>query len=311
MGDGDDSDNFLQVLVFRGTRRACAELSLVFEARSVPFALADEGDAWSLSVPPDTADRALEELRRYSSERRSFARRGLEREALSSRKPFGGSVAGSAGFALVLFLVAYAVGDGTFGVDWVAAGALQVPTPGQPIELWRAVTALTLHQSPEHLFSNLGFGIAGGILCTRLFGYGIGWLGILAAGVLANLVEMGIGPQGHAAIGASTAVFASIGLLSGYAWRQRLTLSERWLYRWAPLIGGISLLAALGAGDEHVDVLGQLLGFVTGVLLGWLYALAGVPRSRRAAPQNLAAGVGACLILGGWVMALWVAGARH
>jgi membrane associated rhomboid family serine protease len=73
----------------------------------------------------------------------------------------------------------------------------------------------------------------------------------------------------------------------------------------------VSLLAALGAGSEHVDVLGHLLGFLVGVVLGWVYALAGIPRTRHAAPQNLAAGIGALLIVGGWVMALGVAGARH
>jgi membrane associated rhomboid family serine protease len=307
----DDPDLQPSVLVFRGTRRACAELSLVFEARDVPYELAEEGASWALCVAPEFAARARDELRRYSRERRSDAQRQREREELSSRKPFGGAYAGSLGYALVLFLVAYAVGDSTFGIDWVEAGALQVPAPGHAMELWRAITSLTLHQSPDHLFSNLAFGIAGGVLCTRLFGYGIGWLGILVAGILANLVEMGVGPQGHAAIGASTAVFGSIGLLSGYAWRQRLTLRERWLYRWAPLIGGVSLLAALGAGSEHVDVLGHLLGFLVGVVLGWVYALAGIPRTRHAAPQNLAAGIGALLIVGGWVMALGVAGAQH
>ena len=308
---GDDPGLLPAVLVFRGTRGACAELCLLFESRDVPYALADEGGSWSLSVAPEVAAQAREELRRYSGERRSFARRRREREELASRRPFGGTVAGSLGFALVLLLVAYAVGDNTFGLDWVAAGALQVPAAGLHPEGWRAITALTLHQGPEHLFSNLAFGIAGGVLCTRLFGYGIGWLGILAAGILANLVEMNIGPLGHAAIGASTAVFGSVGLLSGYAWRQRLTLRERWLYRWAPLIGGVSLLATLGAGGEHVDVLGHLLGFLAGLLLGWLYALAGVPRSRRAAPQNLAAAIGALLIVGAWAAALIVASAQH
>ena len=123
-------------------------------------------------------------------------------------------------------------------------------------------------------------------------------------------MEMLIAPSGYSAIGASTAVFGSIGLLSGYAWRQRLTLRERWLYRWTPLIGGVSLLALLGAGGEHVDVLGHLLGFLTGVLLGSGFALAGIPRSRRAAPQNLAAGAGAALIVAAWWAGLRAAGAQ-
>jgi membrane associated rhomboid family serine protease len=298
------------VTVFRGSRAGCDELGLVFEATALPHTVAQDGAEWALNVAPECATRAFEEMQRYAAERSLFAARQRERSGLQERKPFGGATAGAAGYALVLLLVAYGVGDSPFSVDWVAAGALKAPDPGQHLQWWRALTALTLHQSPEHLLSNLVFGIAGGVLCTRLFGYGIGWLGILVSGVLANLVEMSIAPLGYSAIGASTAVFGSVGLLSGYAWRQRLTLRERWLYRWTPLMGGISLLALLGAGGEHVDVLGHLLGFLAGLLLGWGYALAGVPRNRRAAPQNLAAGAGTALIVAAWGAALWAAGAQ-
>ena len=298
------------VTVFRGSRLSCNERSLVFEATALPYDLLEEGPAWVLNVAPEVAERALDELDRYATERTLFAARLRERSDLQARKPFGGATAGAIGYAMILFLAAYGAGDSSFGVDWVSAGALQARSAGLHTEWWRAFTALTLHMSAEHLLSNLAFGIAGGVLCTRLFGYGMGWLGILMAGVFANALEMSIVPAGFHAIGASTAVFASVGLLSGYAWRQRLTLRERWLYRWTPLLGGISLLALLGAGGEHVDVLGHLLGFLMGLLFGWGYALAGIPRNRRAAPQNLAAAMGAALIVAAWGVALWSAGAQ-
>jgi rhomboid protease GluP len=299
------------VTVFRGSRVACDELGLMFEATALPYTLAEDGSMWAISIAPEFAARAHDEMQHFAAERSLFAARQRERRGLQARVPFGGAVAGAAGYAVVLLLVAYGVGDSPFSVDWVAAGALKASPSGQHLEWWRALTALTLHQSPEHLLSNLVFGAAGGVLCTRLFGYGIGWFGILISGVLANTVEMSIAPAGYSAIGASTAVFGSVGLLSGYAWRQRLTLRERWLYRWTPLMGGVSLLALLGAGGEHVDVLGHLLGFLAGLLLGWGYALAGVPRNRRAAPQNLAAGAGAALIVAAWWAALRAAGAQY
>jgi rhomboid protease GluP len=297
------------VTVFRGSRPACDERALVLEATALPYEVAAEEACWALNVAPEIAARARDELARYATERTLFAARQRERSGLQDRRPFGGALAGAIGYALALFLVAYGVGDSSFGVDWVAAGALKAAPSGLVPEWSRAFTALTLHQSAEHLLSNLVFGIAGGVLCTRLFGYGIGWLGILLAGAIANVVEMSIAPAGYSAIGASTAVFASVGLLSGYAWRQRLTLRERWLYRWTPLLGGISLLALLGAGGEHVDVLGHFLGFLTGLALGFGFALVGIPRSRRAAPQNLAAAAGAVLIVAAWSVALWSAGA--
>ena len=89
-----------------------------------------------------------------------------------------------------------------------------------------------------------------------------------------------ISPASHRAVGASTAVFAALGLLVGFAWRHGLTLRDRFKYAYGPVFGGVALLALLGAGDQHVDVLAHALGFVAGVATGWLYSRLGVPRSR-------------------------------
>jgi membrane associated rhomboid family serine protease len=63
-------------------------------------------------------------------------------------------------------------------------------------------------------------------------------------------------------------------------------------------------LALLGAGNEHVDVLGHLLGFSSGTLLGWVYARAGVPRSRRRVWQVAAGAVTLGLLGVAWLAAL-------
>jgi membrane associated rhomboid family serine protease len=107
-------------------------------------------------------------------------------------------------------------------------------------------------------------------------------------------------------VGASTAVFAALGLLSGMAWRQRLTLRERLWYRWAPLIAGICLLTLLGAGNAHVDVLGHALGFLFGLAVGWIYIRTGMP-GYRGPRRQLVAGFGAVLAIG----ACWFLALRH
>jgi hypothetical protein len=43
----------------------------------------------------------------------------------------------------------------------------------------------------------------------------------------------------------------------------------------------VCLLALLGAGNEHVDVLGHVLGFSAGIAAGVLLALIGVPQRRQ------------------------------
>jgi rhomboid protease GluP len=105
-------------------------------------------------------------------------------------------------------------------------------------------------------------------------------------------------------VGASTAVFAALGLLSGMAWRQRLTLRERRWYRWAPLIAGICLLTLLGAGNAHVDVLGHALGFLFGLGVGWIVVRTGVAGNRDPRLQVIS-GLGAVLLVcAAWAFAL-------
>ncbi len=163
---------------------------------------------------------------------------------------------------------------------------------------------MTLHLDQEHLLGNVLFGAVAGIAASRLLGPGVAWASILGAAALANYAEILISPITHRAVGASTAVFAALGLLSGMAWRQRLTLRERLWYRWAPLIAGICLLTLLGAGSAHVDVLGHALGFLFGLGVGWVYVRSGVPNNRDPRLQVIA-GLGAVLLVGAaWAFAL-------
>jgi hypothetical protein len=51
-------------------------------------------------------------------------------------------------------------------------------------------------------------------------------------------------------------------------------------------------------------VLGHLLGFVAGVLLGWVYAQAHMPRSRSVGLQMGTGALAVGLLSGAWVLAL-------
>src|SRR5450631_664283 len=289
------------VPVFRGSQAACFEYALVLEAQEIPYQRIQSDEEWLLVVAPSLADAAADELTRYAAER------VVRRDAPAPFVPFSGSAVGAAVYAFVLILVAYCAGIGLFGVDWLAAGALE-SRAGAAGEWWRAVTALTLHLDQEHLLGNLLFGIGIGVLAGRMFGPGCAWLGVLLSGAAANFVDMLVSPSGHRAVGASTAVFAALGLLAGFGWGERRKLRDRRFYRWAPLFAGVCLLALLGAGSEHVDVLGHLLGFMTGTVVGWIFAHAGLPRTRSAAFQ-LWTGAGAAALPGvAWFLALRHAG---
>jgi rhomboid protease GluP len=283
--------------VFRGSQAACRESGLVLEAKGLAYDLVELDGLWALVVPAGQAQIARDEIARYAAERR------VVRDVAKPIALFEGAGVGAGVYAAVLLLTAYCAGIQLFGVDWLAAGALHARAGGGG-EWWRAVTALTLHLDQTHLLGNLLFGAGIGVLAGRVFGPGIAWASIVGAGALGNYLDMLIAPSTHRAVGASTAVFAGLGLLAGFAWRQRLALRERFRYRWAPLFAGVCLLAFLGAGGEHIDVLGHALGFMMGTLLGWLYARAGVPRSRASGLQVGAGAAALCVIAAAWFIAL-------
>ncbi|HEX4151032.1 MAG TPA: rhomboid family intramembrane serine protease [Steroidobacteraceae bacterium] len=294
------------VVVFEGSRAACAEAALVLEAKSLPYELAPLAGRWALLTAAPQSAAALDELARYA----------VERHGVHPRPPaivtFPGAGLGTALFILVLLITAYCTGIQAFGADWLASGSLDARVGTQ--EWWRAITALTLHLDQAHLLGNLLFGAIFGTLAGGAFGPGIAWASILAAGACANYLETLISPPEHRAVGASTAVFAALGLLTGFSWRLRLTLAEQFRYRWGPLFAGVFLLAMLGTGGdsgngtgaaaEHIDVLGHGLGFAMGIGVGWTYARLGLPRKRRRGPQVIA-GVAALAAVGvAWFLAL-------
>jgi len=125
---------------------------------------------------------------------------------------------------------------------------------------------------------------------------------VLLAAASANLLNAWVQPQVHSSVGASTAVFATLGLLAAYAWRRRSGETGGRAYRWAPLIAGVFLLAFTGVGGENTDVLAHLTGFVMGAIVGVLHAAWRVPRGPVA---QFVAGVAALVVVAAaWACAI-------
>lgn len=145
-------------------------------------------------------------------------------------------------------------------------------------EWWRPFTALFLHGDLGHLVGNIVTGSCFGLLVARSIGALRGWLMILMAGVLGNLATSWIAwPEAFVSLGASTAVFGALGILSGHGVGAsfRVRRKVRLAVVAAPLTAGIVLLGFLGGGgNPQTDVLGHCNGFAAGVVLGSLVALA-------------------------------------
>ena len=288
----------LRVVFESRNRQSCSDRALVLAASRIPHQLVDDGVSAALVVPAEYSARAAAELRLYEDENPPV------RPKQQNRVAYQDAIPGVVGYILVISAVAWLAGYSIFGYDWFDAGRVD-GTLIRNGEWWRTITALTLHSGAKHLIGNLVFGVLFGLFAGRLIGSGVAWLAIIAAAATGNIANTLLLESAHRSIGASTAVFAALGLVAGFVWRGELMAQDRWSYRYGPIIGGLALLMFTGTGGPNTDIGAHLLGFVCGFLTGMLLiALGPVPTDRRS--QTVAGGIAILLVVTSWIVALQV-----
>jgi membrane associated rhomboid family serine protease len=254
----------LSVVYESRNRQWVSDRALVLQALGIPYQIVSDEFVSALLVPPGVSERAKFEIWQYEQENRPGA--PVARVPVPE---YQDGIAGMAVYILALCVVAWLAGDSAFGQNWFGAGRIDGELIRQG-EWWRSITALTLHGDIRHLLGNIGFGAVFGYMAGRLLGSGVAWFAIIASAAVANLLNTVLLESAHRSIGASTAVFAALGLLAGYVWRARFMIQDRWPYRVGPIVGGIALLAYTGTGDENTDIGAHLSGFVCGFAAGIL-----------------------------------------
>jgi rhomboid protease GluP len=246
------------------------EWALVLASANIGCTVSPTAGAWRVAVDTADLERAQQVLDEYDREQPTSIRK-------DAPLPDWGPTQVGLAVGLVLILFYAAVAGHT---DWYrlgSAGSARILAG----EWWRTVTALTLHANLAHVTGNA---VAAAVFLTavcRLVGPGVGLCLALLSGAGANAVNAMIRPPGQTSIGASTALFACVGILSGYQflrWRHRSRTRGR---EWLPLAAGLALLGWLGGGPES-DVVGHFLGFLIGNVPGAVLALHGCgPLPRR------------------------------
>jgi rhomboid protease GluP len=297
--------------IFRSARvPECNERAFMLYAVGIASAIARDGAGFVLLVDVSDAAAASEHLRQYEIER-------LNKPPPPPPAPklYPHAWVGSLVYALTVMGVAFAISNGLWRLDAFDVGELDAGLVQQG-QWWRVWTALTLHLDGPHLAANTVAGIWFGYLASRLLGAGNAWLLVVVGAGLANWIEGFFGPSAHRSVGASTAVFTALGLLSAYSWRTRLAFPQRWALRWGPLIAGLVLLSWTGTGGESldqpngtgggqaVDVLAHALGFAVGMLAGAVAALGPGTRMLNRVPQWLAGLLALAPLVVSWIRAL-------
>ncbi|HUQ35410.1 MAG TPA: rhomboid family intramembrane serine protease [Aestuariivirga sp.] len=278
-------------------RRQAEQYALVLTAMGIQSLIVPEGKFTTLYVAHEDAARANDELAAYDSENRQ---RPPERERLSPALP---RVEVAMVYWVVLLFFFAAARHEAFSFDWLGAGAAQAGLMLKG-EWWRAVTALCLHESGAHLLGNLVFGTVFLMLLSQVTGAGVAALAMITAGAAGNVLSALVRAPEYTSIGASTAIFAGIGLLAGLRLARRRHFAFSVLRSWTPVAGGLALLAFLGLSGENTDVLAHVLGFGSGIAAGLLLARWDRDWTVDRGLQWTCAAIAAAVVVSAWVAAL-------
>jgi membrane associated rhomboid family serine protease len=288
------------VSIYRASsRHPCEEQALVLGAMQIDHRVSEQPDGCHVLVPAPLAARATEQLRLYARENpRRLAR------PWPPMPPWRGAL-GAIAFALAIGFWYFAQARLMFGIDWLGRGGLEAGSVRLG-EWWRVFTALTLHADAAHVAGNMVFGAFFGYLAGQYLGSGVALLLLLWAAAAGNVINAWVQAPGHRSIGASTAVFAALGLVGAFvrALTRRQALS--WARRWSPVVGAVALLAYVGTGDERTDVFAHLAGFCCGGLAGFA-AFALLSRRPTVLPWPAQAAAGTLTLLTvavAWLVAL-------
>ena len=257
-----------RVVILRTLDRSrLSEVGLILTALQIEHKSSQFKGYWEISVPVESAFQAKSELAQYAKEARA---------APVGHRPLKERSSGYSGvivYVIALILIAWLSWSYAFGYDWIALGRSDSARILSG-EWWRTITSLTLHADLSHLASNIFFGGFFGFYVGLYLGSGLGWFSIVAGGVLGNALNVLIRPEPHFAVGASTAVFAALGILAAYIWRRGFWADTHWRTRIAPVTAGICLLAFMGMGtgaeNDNVDIFSHVTGFIAGFGLSWL-----------------------------------------
>lgn len=221
-------------------------------------------EGFALVVPGDQAEGSLAALAAWEAENPAAPPPTLERRI--GPVHFQSALAISA--ALLLF---YSVtGPRNPRVSWFECGSADSMRIVAG-DVWRAVTALSLHADLGHVLANAA---AGALFLSAVFaalGPGLGAALALVAGIAGNLLNAVFQSHSHVSVGASTAIFGAVGLLAGLGVARGRLGGARGRRAWTPVAAGLALLAMLGTG-QRADIWAHFYGLLVGSGLGLLVA---------------------------------------
>jgi membrane associated rhomboid family serine protease len=240
--------------------------SLVLNSAGIDNRVDVNDGNYRIGVPEPLVQAALIAIHRFQAENPPRQDRASGSSEQTASRHLSGVVV-----AILLLVVHLAVTASSAPDDYVAAFGASARHILEG-DIYRCVTALLLHADAAHVVGNMAaVAFFGGAVCAAT-GTGVGWLMILACGASGNLANAAAHDSAHLSIGASTAVFGSVGMLCAIEAVNALKTGRGWKRSLMALGAGLALLAFLGASARS-DLGAHLFGFLSGLVLGAVHRL--------------------------------------
>jgi membrane associated rhomboid family serine protease len=290
--------------------RQAESWSFVLEALGISHRVLDSAMGPAIAVESAVARRAADALAAHDQE---------AAEAAQPEPVAPDSGPSSIGVVVAMGLVAFFFLTGPrSGTRWFAAGTAVADLIVRG-EWWRAVTALTLHADLGHVAGNAAALIIFVSALGRWLGPGLAALLVLFTGFAGNLATAHAHGSAHNSVGASTATFGALGLLGGlqfmrrFRWKARLG-RRRWAL--AAIAACLGMLVMIGGGGadlpgaglrmpRNIDVLAHVTGLGAGLGAGLLVG-GWLRRPLPAWAQGLLLLLSAAILTGAWWRALMI-----
>lgn len=288
--DSDDDSGKSNIWITVGQYTSLAEaydhgLVILAMGESCRVSVTEKTGAFILEMEANPLPRILHELASYTQENQQpeiDERRSMQWAAHPSSR-------WSAALWAISLLVVFVLQDrDSTLVRRGASSSIDMISYGH---WWRPFSALFLHADIGHLAGNIVGGVIFGNLVAKMLGSILGWLLIIFCGAAANALTAWIAfPEAFRSIGASTAVFAALGILAGCGVVETVySNAKRYSMKLGvPFIAGIVVLGLLGGGQNaQTDVLGHVMGFTVGLIAGIFAAVVHVRRRSSESPTSV------------------------
>ena len=278
------------VRVTPSARRA-EEWATVLAASGIRHHLAPTVSGWALVVAGHDGEAASAALQAYDEE-------NLPEVMVAD--PTMGKEAFGLGVAVAVLLVGFfaLTGPRAAGSAWFERGGASAAGILHG-EIWRTITGLTLHADLAHVLGNAVFCVVLIPPVCHALGAGTGLWVLLLSGALGTWLTALVHGAPHASVGASTLIFAAIGVLAAQALLARWRLGATRRRPWVIIVASLVLLSMLGTA-QGADVLAHVFGLLAGAGLG---LAVGVVRPRafgHPVEWTLAAGAAAAVVACWW-----------